>query len=158
MAAAYLRESNRTVIVTTPKPENIQIAPDIAQQRTGAPVAAPVELKNRAPVSTKALEVRMPRPFEAHLENGLTVLVFEDHRFPMVHTMFTIRGAGSIDEPPELRGLAGMVAQMLVEGSANRSGREIAEQAAALGSALSGSSGFGSSAAVVDGSGVSGTF
>src|SRR3712207_462930 len=43
-----------------------------------------VERKNRAPVSKDVLRVKLPKPVETKLDNGLTVLVLEDHRFPVV--------------------------------------------------------------------------
>ena len=54
-----------------------------------------VERKNRAPVSKEILRVKLPRPVEAKLQNGMTVLILEDHRFPIVTVDFTIDGAGS---------------------------------------------------------------
>ncbi len=58
-----------------------------------------VERKNRAPVSKEILRVKLPRPVEAKLPNGMTVLILEDHRFPIVTVDFTIDGAGALWEP-----------------------------------------------------------
>ena len=43
-----------------------------------------VERKNLAPVSKEILKVMLPRPVEATLANGVTVLILEDHRFRTV--------------------------------------------------------------------------
>ena len=100
----------------------------------------------------------MPRPVESRLENGLTILVLEDHRFPIVTVQFDISGAGSLYDPAGLPGLAAATAQMLGAGSATRSSREIAEQIEALGASLSAVSSFGSSAAIMNATGLSETF
>src|SRR5438876_4081568 len=65
-----------------------------------------VERKNRAPVSKEVLRVKLPRPVEATLDNGLTVLIMEDHRFPTVSVQLQINAAGPIQEPANLPGLA----------------------------------------------------
>ena len=44
-----------------------------------------VERKNQAPVSREMLRVKLPRPVEAKLKNGLTVLIMEDRRAPFVN-------------------------------------------------------------------------
>src|SRR5271157_6171640 len=58
--------------------------------------ASKVERKNRAPVSKEILNVKLPQPVETKLPNGLTVLILEDHRFPLVTIDFTFQGAGAL--------------------------------------------------------------
>src|SRR5438105_13645669 len=65
-----------------------------------------VERKNRAPVSQEVLRVKLPRAVEATLDNGLSVLILEDHRFPVVTVRLNISGAGPIFEPADAHGLA----------------------------------------------------
>jgi hypothetical protein len=50
-----------------------------AQDAIGTP-ASKIERKNKAPVSREILRVKLPKPIEAKLSNGLTVLILEDHR------------------------------------------------------------------------------
>ena len=114
-----------------------------------------IERKNRAPVSDEILEVTLPRAVEATLDNGLRVLVLEDHRVPIVSMELSISGAGPIYEPAELMGLAGMTARMLREGTTSRSNQEILEEVARLGATLSSSSRFGSAQTSVRASGLS---
>ena len=47
--------------------------------------ARPSVMKGRAPVSTELLQVKLPRPAEADLPNGLHVMVLEDRRVPAGH-------------------------------------------------------------------------
>lgn len=117
--------------------------------------ASKVQRKNRAPVSKEILRVKLPKPVETTLENGLTVLIMEDHRFPTVSLQFYVSGAGPIHEPAKLPGLANITAQMLREGTKTRNSKQIAEDIDKLGANLFSSSGFGSTEAVLNASGLS---
>jgi zinc protease len=117
-----------------------------------------VERLNRAPVSKEVLNVKLPRPMETVLPNGIHLMILEDHRFPLVSVQFDIDGAGPMFEPAGQPGLAGATARLLSEGTKTRSSKQIAEQIDSLGAALSASAGFGSGSAVVYASGLSDTF
>jgi hypothetical protein len=60
---------------------------------------------NRAPVSNEVLKVKLPRPVERRLANGLRLLVLETHRGPMVNLTISIPSSRLLD--PE--GLPGVV-------------------------------------------------
>src|SRR5690606_8006910 len=94
-----------------------------------------VELKGKAPVNPKTLDVELPKPQEAVLENGMQIALIEDHELPTFSLQLIVRGGGLAD-PPERRGLAAALAELLREGTAQRSSREIAEQLATLGSVM----------------------
>ena len=130
----------------------------VAQDPAKAADASKVERKNRAPVSRDVLQVRLPKPTEATLSNGMTVLIIEDHRLPLVSIQYNISGAGPLFENTELPGLANITAQMLREGTKTRNSLKIAEDSESLGASLSATSGFGSSAAIVSASGLSDNF
>src|ERR1700690_4124721 len=66
-----------------------------------------VERLNRAPVSKDILKVKLPRPIETVLPNGINLMILEDHRFPLVTVQFDINGAGPMYEPAGQPGLAG---------------------------------------------------
>src|ERR1700693_425143 len=117
-----------------------------------------VERLNRAPVSKEILQVKLPRPVEATLSNGINVMILEDHRFPLVTVQFDINGAGPLYEPANQPGLARATARMLEEGTNTRTSKQIAEQIDSLGASLSASAGFGSGSAILAASGLSDTF
>jgi zinc protease len=117
-----------------------------------------VERKNKAPVSNEVLHVSLPKPVELKLANGLTVLVLENHRLPTVDARLTILGAGAVFEPANLPGLASFTAQMLNQGTATRTSRQIAEEIEGMGASISASASFGSSTTAVNASGLSETF
>jgi zinc protease len=117
-----------------------------------------VERLNRAPVSKDILKVKLPRPIETTLPNGINLMILEDHRFPLITVQFDIDGAGPMYEPAAQPGLAGATARLLTEGTRTRTSKQIAEQIDALGASLSASAGFGSGSTVVSASGLSDTF
>jgi zinc protease len=117
-----------------------------------------VERKNKAPLSREVLQVKLPKPVEAKLANGLTVLILEDHRTPAVLLQLHIGGAGALFEPPNMTGLANTTAQMLREGTQSRTSIQIAEEIDHLGASLGAGGSFGSSQVVLNASGLSDNF
>jgi zinc protease len=117
-----------------------------------------VERKNKAPLSTETLRVHLPKPVEAKLANGLMVLILEDHRLPNVLVELHLRRAGALFEPDNLSGLASATAQMLREGTHQRSSRQIAEELDRLGASVGAGSSFGSTETVFTASGLSENF
>lgn len=127
-------------------------------QDTKSEKLSKIERKGRAPLSKEVLKVKLPRPVEAKLDNGLTVLILEDHRFPTVSTQFYLIGSGALFEPANMPGLASATAQMLREGTKTRTSKQIAEEVDKLGATLNAGAGFGSTQTVMSASGLSDNF
>ena len=108
--------------------------------------------KGRAPVSDKVLQVKLPRPQEADLSNGLHVMVLEDRRAPQVSVQLIVRGAGGYFDPPDHIGLAQFVAANVREGTATKSSIEIAEQLERLAASVTVATGMASEDATVSAS------
>ncbi len=70
------------------------------------------------------------------LSNGLTIVVVEDRRLPLVSYRLAFRVGGAFD-PPHLPGLTDLLAGLLPEGTESRTSREIAEEVARMGASLS---------------------
>jgi zinc protease len=132
--------------------------PHLGAQESIETPASKVERKNKAPLSRDVLRVNLPKPVEAKLENGLTVLILEDHRTPSVFVQLHISGAGALFEPPSMTGLANVTAQMLREGTQSRNSVQIAEEIDRLGATLGAGGSFGSSQVVLNASGLSDNF
>ncbi len=130
----------------------------VQSQEGSVPPPSKVERKNRAPVSREILRVRLPKPVEAKLKNGLTVLVLEDHRAPFISLQLYVGGAGALFEPANMTGLASTAAHMLREGTKSRSSVQIAEEIDRLGATLGAGASFGSPDAVLSASGLSENF
>ncbi len=134
------------------------VAPMLAQMpaRPQQPISpSKVERKNKAPVSKDILQVKLPKAYKATLNNGVRVLIMEDHRFPLVTATMQIKGAGAIFEPATTPGLANITAEMMREGTSTRTSKQLAEQLDELGASATIMSGFGSPFAIANGSGLS---
>ena len=94
-----------------------------------------VKPKNLAPVSTEILRVKLPRPAERKLKNGLPVLVIENHRLPTVN-LDIVLPASTLSDPPGLPGVAECVAEMLKMGAGKRNSKEIADALSELGASI----------------------
>src|SRR5580658_1788111 len=95
-----------------------------------------VERKNKAPVSSEFLSNKIPKPTEITLPNGLTVLVLENHRLPLVTARLSILGAGALNDPADMPGLANVTAAMLNQGTKTLSSQQIAKQTEELGATI----------------------
>ena len=131
--------------------------PTLAQDSPAIPPSK-VERKNRAPVSRDILQVKLPKPVEARLKNGLTVLILEDRRAPFISMQLHIGGAGALFEPADMAGLASATAQMLREGTTTRTSLQIAQEIDRLGATIGASASFGSPDMVLSASGLSDNF
>jgi len=134
-----------------------QAAPVVAGTDKDIPLSK-VEHKNRAPVSKDILHVKLPKPVEAKLENGATVLILEDHRLPTISVQLLIQGAGGLFDADDRAGLASTVAAMMKEGTTTLNSRQVSEGIDDLGATLFFTAGFGTADAVVSASGLSENF
>jgi zinc protease len=100
-----------------------------AQSLTG------VQLKGKAPVSSKTLQPKLPKPVEATLANGLQVVLIEDRELP-TFVMQLVIDQGSISDPKGKEGLAQSVATQLREGTRSRTTEQIAETLDSLGASF----------------------
>lgn len=110
-------------------------------------------IKGKAPVSKEVLRVKLPKPYETKLSNGLQVMVLENHKLPTINMQMVILSGGLAD-PPDALGAAQYTATMLREGTKSRNSKQISEQVDQLGASLSANSGLSSLTSVVSGSGL----
>jgi zinc protease len=113
------------------------------------PPSAAIVVKGRAPVSDRILQVKLPRPMEADLPNGIHVMVLEDRRAPQMAVNFIVRGAGGFFDPADHIGLAQFTAMMLREGTTTRTSQQIAEQLERMAATLGASAGMASEDATI---------
>ncbi len=85
------------------------------------------------PLPPRAL--KLPNAFETTVVNGLTVVIIEDKRLPLVSFRLALR-TGDAHDPKELPGLMDMLTGLLTEGTESRNSREIADEVARLGATL----------------------
>lgn len=95
-----------------------------------------VVVKGKAPVSNEILKVKLPRPQEADLSNGIHLMILEDHRVPQITMQMLIPGAGGYYDPADAPGLAGFTASMMLEGTATRTSQQIAQEQETMASSV----------------------
>lgn len=113
-----------------------------------------IERLNRAPVSNEVLKVKLPRPTEVQLPNGLTLLVLEQHRLPTILCSLWIKN-GAVSDPKDMPGLASFTADLLREGTVKRSSSQIATDLDAIGATFNADAPFGENLTTVQASGLS---
>lgn len=86
----------------------------------------PLVARQSPPLPAPPKPLVIPAPAIRTLSNGLRVMVMERRSLPLVTVRVMVR-AGSADDPAGLPGLARMVAAVLDQGTARRSGPELAE-------------------------------
>ena len=123
------------------------VAPTAARAQ-GAPAAPPksqpLVIKGKAPVSDKVLEVKLPKPKEGDLANGIHLIVLEDHRTPQVAFQLIIPGAGGYFDAAGKAGVASVTATMMREGTPTRNTTQISEQIETMAAGLNVNAGMSS--------------
>jgi zinc protease len=104
------------------------------------PLAAQKVDLTRPPVSRDPRPYKLPPVAESKLPNGLTVMLVEDARFPLV-TMRLVFFAGNKRDPQDVPGLAAGVAEMLTQGTSKRNYQQIAQELDSLGGSLTAGTG-----------------
>ena len=113
-----------------------------AQETDKSVSAKAVQRLNRAPVNKQVLQVKLPRPIEKKLSNGLTVLVIPRHKLPTVNMEMWLK-TGALSDPKDLPGLAKFTADMLKEGTAKRTSAQFASEADEIGAQIASDAHFG---------------
>jgi zinc protease len=119
------------------------------------PSATQMVLKGKAPVSTEVLKVKLPRPQEADLANGLHLMVLEDRRLPQITFTLLIPGAGGYYDPADSIGLASYTASMMREGTKSHTSPQISEALETMAASLNVTGNLSGTTASMSGSALS---
>ena len=134
-------------------------APILGQGAAAPPAPPPAQpFKNRAPVSTEVIKVKLPRAQETQLSNGAYLMVLEDHRVPSVQFEIIMIGAGGYYDPPGMPGLADTTASLMDEGTTTKSSEQIAQALDTMAATVAVSASQGSQIATVTGSALADQF
>jgi zinc protease len=120
-------------------------------QAAQQPASTKMVLKGKAPVSSEVLKVKLPRPQEADLPNGLHLIVLEDHRIPQVNFQIIVPGAGGYYDPADKIGLASYTASLMREGTKTRTSPQISEALETMAATLNVGSGLSGATATING-------
>jgi zinc protease len=107
---------------------NIASAGDEKIVRTPSKIDRSIE-----PPDGKAPEVNVPSVWKATLSNGIQVFGIQNKELPLVDLSLVING-GVLQDKIDLPGVAGMVANVLPQGTKNKTPEELEEQTELLGS------------------------
>ena len=99
-------------------------------------MSQPEPFRSEAPAPLQPRPISIPAPRETVLSNGLSVVVVEDSRLPLISYRLAFRVGGAFD-PPGLPGLTDLVAGLMPEGTESRTSKEIAEEIARMGASIS---------------------
>ena len=109
----------------------------------GSAVAAPSvfdksEIKDwtKTPEPTTEPTFKAPVAQKLKLKNGVQLLVFENHKLPIVSLALVVPGAGTAADPKGKGGLASFTADLLDEGAGGLSAIGIAEETDRLGASI----------------------
>ncbi len=96
---------------------------------------------NRAPVSNDVLKVKLPRPVERQLSNGLRLVILESHRTPSIALTISVPSNNLRDGATP--GLSEATAALMMLGATTKTARQISEALADLGATVNFGSGGG---------------
>ncbi len=114
----------------------------LAQEPEGAASFRGMVRLNRAPVSNEVLKVKLPRPVEQRLSNGMRLVILESHRTPTISLTIAIPSS-HLRDPENLPGVAEATAAMMMLGTTTRDARQISEAMADIGATISINAGGG---------------
>lgn len=88
--------------------------------------------------ASRAADIKLPPIADKNLDNGLEVVVIENHELPVVYLNLVV-SAGSLYDPAGKEGLSNFTSNMLTKGTKTRTAVEIADQIDFVGGSLDGS-------------------
>jgi zinc protease len=103
-------------------------------------ITGPIDL-TKPPALGAPPALRVPPITTRQLQNGLKIVVVEQHELPIADVILQVRSGGESD-PANRMGVAALTSALLTEGTTTRSALEIADQVAYLGVRLGASSGW----------------
>ncbi|MFG6467499.1 M16 family metallopeptidase [Roseateles sp. BYS87W] len=139
--ARWLRPDHRVVVQALPGepvlPPEVPTppAPTRAAKGERESLNAAEAWRRQPPRPGRAAPLTLPASHSFTLPNGLTVIHAPKPGLPLVSASLVLR-AGQAANPADRPGLASFVAAMLPEGTATRSGQQLAESLASLGATL----------------------
>ncbi|MEO6694532.1 MAG: pitrilysin family protein [Ignavibacteria bacterium] len=95
--------------------------------------------RSKPPKPGKPKDVNFPKFFEAKTNNGITVLVIEDNRHPLITSRFVFKKGSYSDHfaGENKYGLGSMTSELLIKGTKTRTATDIAEEVDYIGATLS---------------------
>src|SRR5687767_9536240 len=99
-------------------------------------MSQPEIIRSEAPAPLPSRPIAIPTRKETVLPNGLSLVVVEDSRLPLISYRLAFPVGGAFD-PPDLPGLTDLLASLMPEGTTSKTSKEIADEVARMGASLS---------------------
>jgi zinc protease len=144
LAQEKLSKDKRVVVYGVPGKKVIDDPPKTTEsEKEAATPAAPTagnnpqeqDWRTQQPAAGAASKLSLPVPKKFKLDNGLTVLLVEQHNLPVISAGLTVL-SGSEVNPLDKPGLASFTTDLLDEGTNKRSALQIADDVAQIGATL----------------------
>jgi zinc protease len=126
-------------MLKTSRPSGSVIAMVVAAMLTAAvPVSAQTAKvdRTRQPAPTRTPTLKVPTWTTTTLSNGATLVVSRKADLPLVSVNINFLGGANQFETPDKLGVASLTAQMLSEGTATRTGNQLADAQQTLGTSI----------------------
>ncbi len=94
------------------------------------------QFRQQPPAPLARRPIKVPTASATKLSNGLSIVVIEDRRLPLISYRLAFR-TGDAHDPPRFPGLTDMLAGLLTEGTESLTSREIADEVARMGATVS---------------------
>jgi zinc protease len=135
-AGRLLPAHSRAVLYCVPGEKVINDVPrSTPPANAPEPQRTPNDWRAMQPGPGPARPLQLPVPKQFTLPNGLSVMLFEQHRLPLVSANLVVL-AGSDRNPVARPGLASFTAEVLDDGTRTRSNLRIAEDLATMGASI----------------------
>jgi zinc protease len=157
-AAKYLRKDAAVVVYGVPGKKVLDDVPrspadtdaDVKLVNPYAPAfEASQDWRKSKPEPGPAPAIHLPAPQEFTLENGLKVLLVENHALPVLSAEIVSR-AGSVNDPPEKSGLATLTSEVMSDGTVSRDLTQLATDEERIGTHVTTGAGMESGVASID--------
>jgi len=105
------------------------------KNRPAAEAKTPIDAetwRRNPPPPAPATPLKLPALRQIQLDNGLTIILIESQRIPVVSISLGIP-VGDVNDPPEVIGLAEATAGLLTDGAGSRSSEQLARDVESLG-------------------------
>ena len=144
LAAGKLGNNERVVVYGVPGKKVIQdVAKTKPEEEGETPALAQTRQdeiwRSQTPRPAAMPKLTLPAPVSFKLTNGLTVMLVEQHKLPIISANL-VTLSGSEQNPADRPGLASFASDMLVEGTKNRSALQIADDTDQIGAILNSTS------------------
>ncbi len=157
-AVKYLDKSHAVVVYCVPGKKVLDDVPRSpadtdANVKLVNPYAADFEnaqdWRKAKPEAGPAPTIHLPTPEEFTLENGLKVLLVENHSLPVLSAEL-VSHAGSMNDPTEKSGVASLTAEIMSDGTASRDLQKLATDEEKIGTRIGSGAGMESSTVSMD--------